>query len=145
MIRYTTTARIDAPPGAVWRVLTDVEAMPTWTRTMDRVTILSPPGSLGVAGLVQIDQPKMPRAIWEIDRWEPGAGFSWTTRHRGVRTRADHIIVPAPDGGCHVRFEVAQSGPMARLVWALTGHRTREYVDLELAGLATTCQSSPLT
>ena len=86
-----------------------------------------------------IDQPKMPRAVWEIERWTPGSGFSWVTRSPGVRTRGDHVVAPATDGASEVTLTVTHEGPLAGIVWALTGKRTRAYVDRELAGLAARC------
>jgi uncharacterized membrane protein len=138
MAEYAVTARIDAPPAVVWSVLSDVRAMPTWTPTMRKVVPLSPE-PLGVGSRVQIDQPKMPRAVWEVERWQPGAGFSWVTRSPGVRTRGDHVLAPAAGGASEVTLAVTHDGPLAGIVWALTGRRTRAYVDRELAGLAARC------
>ena len=59
MVEYTASTRIDASPEVVWSVLSEVEAMPTWTPTMSKVAVLSPE-ALGVGSRVQIDQPKMP-------------------------------------------------------------------------------------
>ena len=138
MVEYTASTRIDASPEVVWRVLSEVEAMPTWTPTMSKVAVLSPE-ALGVGSRVQIDQPKMPRAVWEIERWQPGTGFSWVTRSPGVRTRGDHALAPTTDGASEVTLTVTHDGPLAGIVWALTGKRTRAYVDRELAGLAARC------
>ena len=132
MAEYAASTRIDASPDVVWSVLSEVEAMPTWTPTMSTVEVLSP-GALDVGSRVQIDQPKMPRAVWEIERWTPGSGFSWVTRSPGVRTRGDHVVTPTTGGASEVTLTVTHDGPLAGIVWALTGKRTRAYVDRELA------------
>lgn len=131
---YRTSARVDAPADVVWRVLSDVERMPAWTRSMTRVTILGG-DPLAVGTRVEIEQPGLPRATWEVDGLTEGRGFSWSSSTPGVRTGAAHLIAPLDDDACEVTLAVAQSGMLAGLTNLALGSRVRELVDTELAGL----------
>ena len=139
---YVVSGRIAAPVEVVWRVLTDVEAMPTWTPSMDSVTLTPPARELGPDAEVVIRQPKMPKATWRVDEWAPMSAFSWTSRAPGVRTRGGHRLVPAPDHATEVTLSIHHQGPLARLVGRLTGERTRQYVQQELDGLRSRCESA---
>ncbi|MFI6425046.1 SRPBCC family protein [Promicromonospora sp. NPDC050880] len=134
---YRTSAPVDAPAAVVWQILSDVERMPAWTRSMTRVSILD--GTrLAVGSRVEIEQPGLPRATWEVDGLTEGRGFSWSSSTPGVRTGAAHLIAPVPgeDGEtCEVTLVVAQSGMLAGLTNLALGSRMRELVDTELAGL----------
>ena len=132
---YRTSARVEAPADVVWQVLSDVERMPTWTSSMSSVTILGPEPAIAVGSRVAIDQPGLPKAIWEVDGLTEGRGFSWSSSTPGVRTGAAHQITPLPDGACEVTLAVAQSGMLAGLVNLLLGSKAREFVDTELAGI----------
>jgi hypothetical protein len=52
-----------------------------------------------------------------------------------VHTVAFHRLEANPDGGTRITIGLDQTGPLARLVGALTGARTRRYLALEAAGL----------
>lgn len=137
---YRTSAHADAPADVVWRLLSDVEGMPGWTRSMTRVSIVDGDG-LAVGTRVEIEQPGLPRATWEVDGVTEGRSFSWSSNSPGVRTGAAHLVTPLPgagsDGGeaCDVTLVVAQSGMLAGLTNLALGSRMRELVDTELAGL----------
>lgn len=132
---YRTSARVEAPADIVWQVLADVERMPAWTSSMSRVTILGPEPAITVGSRVEIEQPGLPTAIWEVDSLTEGRGFSWSSSTPGVRTGGAHQITPLPDGACEVTLAVAQSGMLAGLVNLVLGSKTRDFVDTELAGI----------
>lgn len=144
---YRTSARIEAPADVVWQILSDVERMPAWTTAMSRVTLLGPETALVVGSWVEIDQPGLPAATWEVDGLTEGQGFSWSSSATpGVRTGIAHRITPlhgvGPDGGagphggaCEVTLAVAQSGMLAGLTTLAVGARSRELADTELADL----------
>lgn len=132
---YRTSTRVEAPAEIVWRVLSDVERMPAWTSSMTRVTILGPEQEIAVGSRVEIDQPGLPRAIWEVDSLTEGRGFSWSSSTPGVRTGAAHQIAPVSAAACEVTLAVAQSGMLAGLTNLVLGTRAREFVDAQLAGL----------
>lgn len=132
---YRTSARVEAPADVVWQVLSDVEHMPAWTSSVRRVTILGPEATIVIGTRVEIEQPGLPAATWEVDGLTEGRGFSWSSSTPGVRTSAAHRITPLPDGACEVALAVAQSGMLAGLANLALGSRMRELVDTELAGL----------
>lgn len=132
---YRTSARVEAPADVVWQILSDVEAMPSWTTSMSRVTILGPETTIAVGSRVEIEQPGLPKATWEVDGVTEGRGFSWSSSAPGVRTGGAHQITPLSDGACEVTLAVAQSGMLAGLTNLVLGSTAREFVDTELAGL----------
>ena len=145
---YSTSARIEAPADVVWQVLSDVERMPSWTGSMTRVTLLGPERAIVVGSRVEIDQPGLPTATWEVDGLTEGHGFSWSSSSTpGVRTGIAHRVTPlrgaGPDGGarqdggaaCEVTFAVARSGMLAGLTDLALAPRARELADAELADL----------
>jgi uncharacterized membrane protein len=132
---YRTSARVEAPADVVWQILADVERMPAWTSSMSRVTILGPEPAIAVGSRVEIEQPGLPKAVWEVDGLTEGRGFSWSSSIPGVRTGAAHQITPLPDGACEVTLAVAQSGMLAGLTNLVLGSKTRSFVDTELAGI----------
>ncbi|MFC8796122.1 SRPBCC family protein [Promicromonospora sp. NPDC057138] len=132
---YRTSTRVEAPAAVVWQVLSDVERMPAWTSSMTRVTILGPETAIAVGSRVEIEQPGLPRATWEVDSLTEGRGFSWSSSTPGVRTGAAHQIAHVSDVACEVTLAVAQSGMLAGLTNLVLGTRAREFVDTELAGL----------
>ncbi|MEV0893267.1 SRPBCC family protein [Promicromonospora sp. NPDC050262] len=145
---YRAGARIEAPADVVWQILSDVERMPAWTTAMSRVTLLGPETALVVGSRVEIDQPGLPTATWEVDGLAEGQGFSWSSSSTpGVRTGIAHRITPlrgvGPDGGggphgggaCEVTTAVARSGMLAGLTDLAGGPRARELADTLLADL----------
>lgn len=98
---------IAAPPPAVWRLLTDVQAWPAWGPSVRRAELvdgqsLLSPGARGtvwtVAGV------RMPFAVTEF---VPMRRWDWTVS--GVPATG-HELTPV-DGGCQVRFEVPWWAP----------------------------------
>ncbi|MFI2361574.1 SRPBCC family protein [Promicromonospora sp. NPDC019610] len=133
---YRTSARIEAPAGVVWQILSDVERMPAWTTAMTRVTLLGPGTALAVGSRVEIDQPGLPTATWEVDGLTAGQGFSWSSSATpGVRTGIAHRVAPLHGAACEVTFVVARSGMLAGLTDLALAPRARELADTELADL----------
>lgn len=135
MPSYSTSTEIDAPPEAVWAVLSDVEHMPAWTPSMTSVQIVDGPNPPDIGSQVRIEQPRLPLAIWLVDEWDPPRHFAWITQSWGVRTQAEHLVEPAGDGRSRVTLAITQTGATAALVGLFTMRLTRQYVDAELAGL----------
>ncbi len=138
----STRVRIEAPADVVWQLLSDVERMPAWTGAMSRVTILGPERAIVVGARVEVEQPGLPAATWEVDGITEGQGFSWSSSGTpGVRTGTAHRITPLPgaglDGGaaCEVTTAVARSGMLAGLTDLAAGPRARELADSLLADL----------
>ncbi|MFE7508043.1 SRPBCC family protein [Promicromonospora sp. NPDC057488] len=139
---YSTSVRIEAPADVVWQVLSDVERMPAWTGAMSRVTVLGPERAIVVGARVEVEQPGLPAATWEVDGLTEGQGFSWSSSSTpGVRTGTAHRITPLPGAGqhggaaCDVTTAVARSGMLAGLTDLAAGPRARELADTLLADL----------
>ncbi|MFD2027218.1 SRPBCC family protein [Promicromonospora aerolata] len=132
---YRTSTRVEAPADIVWQVLSDVERMPSWTSSMTSVTLVRPAARIAVGSRVEVLQPGLPQATWEVDGLVEGRGFSWSSTTPGVRTGAAHQVAPVSDAACEVTLVVAQSGMLAGLTNLVQGSRARELVDTELADL----------
>ncbi len=135
MAEQTWTERIDvdAPAEEVWRAMIDVTTWPTWTGSMDDVTVLDP-GPLREGSSARVSQPRLPVTVWTVSELTPGRSFSWRSRRPGVRTVAEHDI--RPDGeGCAVTLVVRQSGPLAGVSARLFGGLVRRYMRMEAEGL----------
>ena len=130
---WTERVRVDAPAPEAWRVLLDVPAWPTWTKSMQAVTVLDP-GPLRVGSAVRIAQPRLPVAEWTVDELVPGQSFSWSSRRPGVRTVAEHHLHPDADG-CALTLVLRQSGPLAGVSARLFGGLVRRYLRMEAEGL----------
>lgn len=129
-----TEVEVDAPPEAVWAVLTRPQDWPRWTESMDAVEMLD--GGLEPGSRVRISQPGMRPLVWTVSALDPGRTFTWTATAGGVTTTAWHTVAGG-DGGRRARLELglAQAGALAPVVALLLGRRMRRYVGLEAAGL----------
>lgn len=138
---YRTSTRIDAPADVVWQILSDVERMPSWTGSMNRVTLLGPERAIVVGSRVEIDQPGLPTATWEVDGLTDGQGFSWSSSSTpGVRTGIAHRVTPLRGATCEVTTAVARSGMLAGLTDLAAGPRSRELADILVADLKATAE-----
>ena len=64
---------IDASTEAVWEILSDVERWYEWTPSIKSILLLDPkPLHLGSTAL--IEQPRLPRAKWQVTEIDPVAG-----------------------------------------------------------------------
>ncbi|MET1004968.1 MAG: SRPBCC family protein [Propionibacteriaceae bacterium] len=131
-MNYEKTVRVAATAGQVWSVWANLNRWPDWTASMTSVDLLG--GPLREGAQVRIRQPRLAPATWTVDALVPGSSFSWSTAALGVKTTAEHRVVPVPDGA-EVTLTVRQTGPLAPLVGLLLGRRVRRYVDTEAAGV----------
>jgi uncharacterized membrane protein len=133
-VTIETTTTSSASLAAAWAALTDVTDWPHWTKSMTSVERLDD-GALRVGSRARIKQPGMPVMVWQVDELRENEGFSWVATSLGVRVTGHHWLSPNPDGTTRIRVAVEQRGPLAGLVSALTGSRTRRFIDMEAAGL----------
>ena len=138
---YEFSVDIDATPGEVWNVLTNVERWPEWTSFVTHVERLDP-GPLQVGGTARVKQPKLPLVVWRVTELEPGRSFFWVASRGGVTALAGHRITPRSDGsgGVGVTLSIRQTGPLAGLVGLLASGLTRRYVRTEANGLKRRCE-----
>lgn len=133
MVEFNEEIMIAAAPTRVWAILAALEQWPTWTPSMSALECLEP-GPPGIGMRVRITQPRLRPAVWEIDDWRSGRGFSWFTRSPGLRLYASHAL-EACEGGCVLRLCLRLEGLLARPVAWLAGRITRQYMAQEARGL----------
>jgi len=129
-----TTVRIGAPAPLVWGVFTDVERWPEWTESVRSVRPLDGAG-IDIGRRFEIDQPRMPRLVWEVTDVAPGTSWAWRQRSPGATTVAFHEVVAVEPDQTVVRQRIEQRGPLGVLVGRLTRRMTKRYLELEGQGL----------
>ena len=132
-MELTRSIDIQAPPGAVWAVWSDVERWPEWTASVSRVERFEQ-GPLAIGHRARVRQPKLPTAVWQVTKLEVGRGFEWESVSPGARVIGYHWIEPQGSGS-RVRLGIVFSGPIARLVGWLTRSLSERYLQLEANGL----------
>jgi uncharacterized protein YndB with AHSA1/START domain len=130
---FETSIDIAAPPERVWRVLSNIERWPEWTRSMSSVQRLDAE-PLRAGSRARVKQPRLASALFEITSWHPPHGFDWVTGNAMVTAIAKHAIAPTA-GGSRVTLSVTFSGPLSRLIGWLYGSLTQRYVQMEAEGL----------
>ena len=125
---------IDAPARVVWDVFADVERWSEWTASVDGLVALDGPG-IEVGKRFEIDQPRMPKLVWQVTEVEPGRSWTWVQRSPGGTTLASHVVEPVGDGRTLVRQRIDQRGPVGVAVGVLMRRLTRRYLELEAQGL----------
>lgn len=135
-----TPVNIDAPPANVWRVLIDVERMPTWTESVSKAERMGG-GEFAVGAKVRLKQPRLATMVWEVTELEPEASFTWSTSRGGVTTTAGHHLRADEHGTTGVVLSIDQRGPMAGIVGLFTSKLTRKYLAMEAEGLKRRCES----
>ncbi|MCL1869046.1 MAG: SRPBCC family protein [Promicromonosporaceae bacterium] len=140
-MRYDTTVDVAAPTDAVWAVLQDVEAWPTWTSSMTSVR-RSAAGPLQAGEHVKVRQPGLPPAEWTVTSVEQGASFTWVSHATGVTTSGSHVVAPTRDGS-RVTLTLEQHGPLSPVMSVLLGGKARRFVEIEAAGLRARMQRPP--
>jgi uncharacterized protein YndB with AHSA1/START domain len=143
MQHFETTVEIDAEPRDVWAALIDVERWPQWTDSMEEVRWVDG-ATPAVGSRARVKQPGMPALTWAVTEIEAGRSFDWQTSSPGVRTVGTHTIAAAGDGRSTLTLGLRQSGALVGLVNALTGSRTRRYVQMEADGLKRAAESQRL-
>lgn len=140
-MQFETTVEIDAPAEAVWAALVDVERWPEWTESMQEVRWLDRDG-VRVGARARIKQPGYPALTWTVTDLDPGRAFAWTATSPGTKTVGTHVVNADNDHASTLTLGLTQSGLLARAVGALTGARTRRYVQMEAAGLKRAAESA---
>jgi uncharacterized protein YndB with AHSA1/START domain len=125
---------IDAPPDLVWGLYADVEHWPDWTASVTTVRHVSGDG-LSPGARVRVEQPKLPKAVWEVSALDPGRSWTWVSKAPGITSVATHTVEPRADGRTHVTMSIDQRGPLGALFGRLYARLTRSYLAMEAAGL----------
>jgi uncharacterized protein YndB with AHSA1/START domain len=140
-MQFETTVQIDAPADAVWAALVDVRSWPQWTKSMQDVGWLDDNG-MRVGARARIKQPGSPALAWTVTDLDAGRAFAWETRSVGIRTLGTHAVSTVGPDRSTLTLGLHQSGVLAGVVGALTGVRTRKYVQLEAEGLKRAAESA---
>jgi uncharacterized membrane protein len=125
---------VDAPSGAVWDVMADVERWPEVTESMTSVKRLED-APLGVGTKVLVQQPKLKPVVYTVITYDEGRNFAWTANAVGVKTLAAHSVTPRADGKTTLALTLQLEGflvPVARLY---AGAMIQRYVAMEAAGI----------
>ncbi len=133
-MEYRTSIQIDAPPEAVWTVLTDVERWPEWTASMQHVGFVEGAG-LKRGAKVRIKQPRLPVTEWEVIEVEPNRFFTWQARTGGMTSVGDHRLSMTSPDRTTAELSIRQTGPLAPIIGLFTAGLVRRYVHLEADGL----------
>jgi uncharacterized membrane protein len=141
-MQFETTVQTDAPVDAVWAALVDVRHWPEWTESMQDVRWLDDDG-IRVGARARIKQPGTPALTWTVTELDEGRAFTWEASSPGVRTVGTHAVTGAAgQPGSRLTLGLRQSGALAGLVGALTGARTRKFVQMEADGLKRAAESA---
>jgi hypothetical protein len=131
--------RIARPVDAVWALVADPEAWPSWAPHIRDVEL---DGGVAVdeqftwsLGTVRI------RATFAVVT--PGRELSWTGRALWTRAIDRTVLTPAGDGGTHVVFEESLSGVLVPLLF--TERRLRAQHDQWLMALRAAAERRPLS
>jgi carbon monoxide dehydrogenase subunit G len=130
---YSISVQIDAPPGQVWPVMSDVERWHEWTPTITSVRRTNA-GPFRIGARARIHQPKLPPADWVVTSLEEGRSFDWESRAPGVRVVGRHRVDPGPTGS-RVTLSIQYSGVIGNLLGRMIGSISRRYIALEADGL----------
>ena len=143
MAERVTEAKIKIAASAeeVWAVLSDVERWYEWTASIKSILLLDPkPLHVGSRGLVE--QPSLPRTIWQVTELVRNQGFNWEAKSLGAYTIGEHWITPDVEGGVNVVLRVRQTGWLAWIFQRWIGKITREYIAMEAKGLKLKCEQA---
>ena len=125
---------IDAPADTVWAVFSDVVRWPEWTASVNRVVPIDGP-ELVVGAQFAIEQPRLPKIVWEVIELDRGRTWKWRSTSVGPTTIAWHEVSPLDDGRTLVRQGIDQRGFLAPLIGLLTARVTERYLEMEARGL----------
>lgn len=131
-MKFEFSTQVDATPDDVWAVVADVESWPSITDSMDEVQVTSE-GPFGVGSTAKVKQPKIPQLTWTVTDWRAGRSFVWQTKSLGVTIIAMHEV-QATSEGTRLTLGIRQRGLLSPLIELTSGKRTKQYVQMELAG-----------
>jgi carbon monoxide dehydrogenase subunit G len=132
-LRLEVSTNVAAPPERVWATIIDFERWPEWTPSVTRIERLEP-GELKAGSKLRIKQPKLPTTVWTVSLLEPGSRLEWQATSPGSNTVAWHAVEAEGDGS-KATLGIDQTGVFFALTGWYFNRLTREYVDMELAGL----------
>ena len=133
MPTWERTIEIEATPGRVWLVMADVGRWPEWTASI--VSVEPPAGGMALGAVANVHALGTPKSAFTVTGWRPGAGFTWETKVRGMRSVAGHEIKELGDGRCRARLTIEVQGLVATVLKPLIRKRIVMNLDMEAEGL----------
>ena len=138
---YDRTTDATATLDRAWSALAAVTTLPQWTPSMSSVTPLDGE-ALREGHRFRIKQPGFPPVVWRVSEVRDGESFTWEAHSPGLHTVAYHRLSPNADGTTRITIGLHQTGALAGVMAAITGSRTRRYLDLEAAGLKAAAEAA---
>jgi hypothetical protein len=112
---YESTSHIQAGPDAVWRVLADASAYPTWDSGVKSVD-----GTIAPGEKIKVVSEASPGRAFPVTVTEmvPGQSMTWAGGmplglFRGVRT----FTLTPEDRGTRFRMREEYTGPLLPVIW----------------------------
>lgn len=103
---------IDAPPEAVWDVLTGVERWPRWNPEVKSVAI----DGAFAEGATFRWRAGSSKLVSTVQSAERGRSAAWTGRTMGIKAIHVYTLEPNQDGGTVVRTEESFDGLVAKVL-----------------------------
>ena len=134
MKRFETCISIEAPPAAIWPILSNVVSWADWLPTVRRVLPLDG-DDLAPGRRFKVWQPRLPANVLRVSLLQPPRRFVWGSRSPGLQAVADHVIEEPTPGRSQVTLSVEFSGWLSGIVTAIYGRLTQQYIEQEAASL----------
>jgi Polyketide cyclase / dehydrase and lipid transport len=133
-MQFEKSIEIDASQQRVWDVLSDIEAWPQVTETVDTVELLTP-APLTKGSRVRLRQPKLPEGTWDITVWDAPAYFEWTQKSGGVTIVAGHRVEALGAGRARLTLTIDMRGLLVPIMGLFYKGLTNRYMNLEAEGM----------
>jgi hypothetical protein len=116
MKSYESSATIKATPDAIWAILTDARAYPSWDSGVESVE-----GHVAPDEKIKVASEANPKRAFpvKVTEFEPGRRMVWSGGmplglFKGVRTFS---LQPRGDGSTLFRMREEYTGPLLPLIW----------------------------
>jgi len=133
-MHFEKSIEIDAAPQRVWDVLTDLEAWPARTETIDAVELLTP-APITKGSRVRLRQPKLPEGTWDVTVWDAPSYFEWTQKESGVTNVAGHRVEALGDDRARLTLTLDMRGLLIPILGRIYRDLTNRYMTLEAEGM----------
>ena len=140
-MRFEKSIEINAPPQRVWDVLSDLEAWPRRTETVETVELLTPP-PLAKGSRVRLKQPKLPEGVWDVTVWDAPSYFEWTQRTGDITSVAGHRVEALGEGQARLTLTLDMRGLLVPVVAMFYKDLTNRYMSLEAEGMKRASEST---
>ena len=115
MARLAREVHIAAPASAVWAVMMDVEAWPTWASQFKRLERVDA-GPLALGSRIRVRPNWLPGSTWQVTEYETERSFTWAASlFPGLRLSGGHRLTHRDDG-VTAEFSLEAGGPLGTLL-----------------------------